>query len=98
MEATRIQRIDRYFLGMDIRPHIIVRPIHDGIADPFCLQFAALEQKAGICIVIVDNDLFAEIVRHTLVNAAFGTAAGAFRPTDAGCNHAAHTAACTVEN
>ena len=78
---------------MDIRPHIIVRPIHNGIADPLRLQFAALEQKAGICIIVVDNDLFAEIVRHTLVNAAFGTAAGAFRPADTRRNHAASAAA-----
>ena len=77
MEAARIQRIYRYSLSMDIRPHIIVRPIHNGIADPLRLQFAALEQKAGICIIVVDNDLFAEIVRHTLVNAAFGTALAA---------------------
>ena len=92
MEAARIQRIYRYSLSMDIRPHIIVRPIHNGIADPLRLQFAALEQKAGICIIVVDNDLFAEIVRHTLVNAAFGTAAGAFRPADTSRNHASHAA------
>ena len=47
MEAARIQRIYRYSLSMDIRPHIIVRPIHNGIADPLRLQFAALEQKGG---------------------------------------------------
>ena len=92
MEAARIQRIDRYSLSMNIRPHIIVRPIHNGIADTFRLQFAALEQKAGICVIVVDDNLFAEIVRHAFENAALVTAAGAFRPADTSRNHAAHAA------